>query len=195
MVNTLSKFGVPLDGGGGRGGILQPKMRNRFRVRFINFGPLQGGLELTQQVVNVNKPRVAHEEVQIDSYNSRAWVAGKHTWEPITIMLRDDITNSISRLVGHQQQKQLDHFEQTAFASGVNYKFTTYIDTLDGGNDVTLESWFLEGCFLQNTSFEDLDYATSEVQNISLTVRYDNATLGDGLFPTNPAFIQGSTVG
>ena len=37
---TLSKFGVPIDGSTGRGGILQPKLKYRFRVRFTNFGNL-----------------------------------------------------------------------------------------------------------------------------------------------------------
>ena len=48
---TLSKFGVPIDGSTGRGGILQPKLKYRFRVRFTNFGNLGASpLQLTQQV-------------------------------------------------------------------------------------------------------------------------------------------------
>ena len=37
---TLNKFGVPIDGATGRGGILQPKLKYRFRVRFTGFGNL-----------------------------------------------------------------------------------------------------------------------------------------------------------
>ena len=36
MVETLSKFGVPINGA--RNGMLMPKIRHRFRVRVINFG-------------------------------------------------------------------------------------------------------------------------------------------------------------
>lgn len=185
---TLTKFGVPLgpDGSEGRQGMLQPKLKYRFRVRTVNFGPSNQQINLTQQVMNVTKPKVSHEEVQVDSYNSRAWVAGKHIWEPITLTLRDDITNAASRLVGHQQQKQLNHFEQTAPTAGVNYKFQMFIETLDGGNSVVQEQWVLEGCWLQNVDYDSLDYsAGSEVQMITLNVRFDNATMTES-FITNP---------
>ena len=68
MVETLSKFGVPINGA--RNGMLMPKIRHRFRVRVINFGPIAGGLELTQQVVNANRPNVQFTEQEVHSYNS-----------------------------------------------------------------------------------------------------------------------------
>jgi hypothetical protein len=182
-LETLTKFGVPLGGGEGRGGLLMPKLKYRFRVRFINFGPIAGGLELTQQVMSMGKPAISYEEVTLDSYNSKAYVHGKHSWDNVTCVLRDDITNTVSKLVGHQVQKQVNHFEQTAFAAGQNYKFTTLTEVMDGGNDVVLEQWQLEGCFLQNVQWGDMDYSQSEPQSISLTIRYDNATQSGGLMP------------
>ena len=186
----LNRFGVPLGPGGveGRGGILQPKLKYRFRVITSNFGPSNDQKNLTQQVMNVTKPKLNFDEVQIDSYNSRAWVAGKHTWEMVTLVVRDDITNSVSRLVGHQMQKQLNHFEQTAPAAGVNYKFVMHIQTLDGGNDVVQEDWLLEGCWLQNVDYDSLDYAAgADVQMITMQVRFDNATMTE-TFVENPEF-------
>lgn len=192
MVETLSKFGVPLGGGSGRGGLLQLKYKYRFRVRVINFGPIAGGLDFTQQVQTATKPKLSHEEVKVDSYNSVAYYAGKHTWDPITITLKDDLTNNVSKLVGHQLQKQLNHFEQTGFAAGINYKFVTIIETMDGGNDTVIDSWTLEGCFLQDVEFSELDYAESSFQTISLTIRFDNATMADGLMTALPELIPGN---
>lgn len=194
MVETLTKFGVPMGGGTGRGGLLQLKYKYRYRVRVINFGPIQGGLELSQQVQSVSKPKVSHEEVPVHSYNSTAYYAGKHTWEPITLVVKDDVTNAVSRMVGHQLQKQLNHFEQTGFMAGMNYKFTTIIESMDGGNDVVLETWTLEGCFLQNTDYMELDYSDSSFQTITMSIRFDNATLADGLMPLSPDIIQGVRV-
>lgn len=189
-MGTINNFGVPLGPGGteGRSGVLQPKLKYRFRVRTVSFGPTGPSqqVNLTQQVMNVTKPKISQEEVLIDSYNSKTWVAGKHLWEPINLVLRDDITNAVSKLVGHQLQKQLNHFEQTAPAAGINYKFAMFIETLDGGNDVVQEQWVLEGCWIQNADYDSLDYAASEVQMINLTVRFDSATLSEGLFPTDP---------
>lgn len=192
MPETLSKFGVPLGGGSGRGGILQPKYKYRFRVRVINFGPTAGGIELTQQVQSVAKPTISHDPIAVHSYNSTGYYAGKHTWEPISLVVKDDITNSVSRLVGHQLQKQLNHFEQTGFTSGVNYKFVMMIETMDGGNDGVLETWNLEGCFLENVDYSELAYDDSSFQTITMSVRYDNATLADGLMTALPESIAGT---
>lgn len=178
MVNTLTKFGVPGGiGSNARGGILQPKLKYRFRVTTTSFGPLDNQTNLTRQVMNVTKPKLSFEEVQIDSYNSRAWIAGKHTWEMITLVVRDDITNAVNRLVGHQMQKQLNHFEQTAPSAGINYKFQMNLQMLDGGNDTIQEEWALEGCWLQNVDYDSLDYAAgADVQIITMQIRFDNAT-------------------
>ena len=192
MAETLSKFGVPLGGGGGRGGILQPKAKYRFRVRVINFGPIAGGIELTQQVQSVTKPTIGHESVPVHSYNSVGYYAGKHEWEPISLVIKDDITNSATRLVGHQVQKQLNHFEQTGFTSGINYKFVMLIESMDGGNDGVLETWTLEGCFLENVEYSDLAYDDSAFQTITMSIRYDNATLADGLMTALPEQIAGT---
>jgi hypothetical protein len=43
-MSTLQNFGVPLGGGAGRGGMLQPKTKQKFRVRVTQFGPVNGGL-------------------------------------------------------------------------------------------------------------------------------------------------------
>jgi len=193
MVETLSKFGVPINGT--RTGQFQPKIRHRFRVRVINFGPIAGGLELTQQVVNAARPNVSFEETPLHSYNSIMYFSGKATWQTLQMEIRDDITNSVSRLVGHQLQKQMNFFEQTSAAAGINYKFTTIIEILDGGNEAVFEQWTLEGCFLQSVDYQQLDYSSSEAVTISLTIRYDNATLADGLMELNPQFRPGVTVG
>ena len=197
---TLSKFGVPIDGSTGRGGILQPKLKYRFRVRFTGFGSVgQSPLQLTQQVMNITRPKVSHEEVPIHSYNSVAYMQGKHTWEAINITLRDDINNNISKLVGGQVQKQMNHFEQTSAVSGARYKLCTKIEILDGTSDTELEQWDLEGCFLQNVDYSDGDYAVSEPVQVILTLKYDNAihtAPGDTIFPLSaiPAF-NGDNVG
>lgn len=183
---TLQNFGVPLGGGAGRGGILQPKMKHHFRVRVFRFGPVAGGIELTQQVQSVGRPNASNTPVEVHSYNSIAYYAGKTQWEPIELTVRDDKTNAVSRLIGHQEQKQLNHFQQTMAFAGTNYKFDMYIETLDGGNDGVVEQWFLEGCFLASINWDQFDYQTADPMTIQMQVRYDNATQGGGLMPLIP---------
>ncbi|RYF12646.1 MAG: hypothetical protein EOO77_17095 [Oxalobacteraceae bacterium] len=171
-----------------------PKPKHRFRVRVINFGPIAGGLELTQQVVSVSRPTVAQQPVEVHSYNSVAYYAGKHSWNSIDLSVRDDVTNAVAKLVGHQEQKQMNHFEQTSALAGSNYKFEAYIETLDGGNDGMLEQWYLEGCFLEQINYGEFDYSTADAMTIQMTVRYDNATQSGGLMPENPELKTGPMI-
>lgn len=201
-MSTLNNFGVPMGNGAQGEGILQPKLNYRFRVLLTGFGiGVPATREFTRQVMNATRPKVSHEEVVLDSYNSRSYIAGKHTWEPISIVLRDDAANNLTKLVGSQLQKQMDHRQQLSASgtnlAGLSYKFSTQIQTLDGNSATPIETFFLEGCFIQNVDYGQQDYSSSEPVQITLTLRYDNCIitetgdLGDGsIMPTNP-FNQG----
>ena len=45
-----------------------------------------------------------------------------------------------------------------------------------------METWGLEGCFLQNVDYSDSDYTTNEPVTVTMTIRFDNAlhVPGDG---------------
>lgn len=185
---NLSKFGIPLDGS--KLGILHPKQKYRFRVVWQNFGENNGLREMTQNVVTCTRPKITYNEVELHSYNSVAWVQGKHTFETIEITLRDDITNAVISSVGAQVQKQMNHFEQTSAVAGINYKFAMEIHSLDGTDNEQLESWVLDGCWITSAAYGDGDYASGDPNMVTLTIRFDNATNVSG-----PNTNQGTTVG
>jgi hypothetical protein len=60
------------------------------------------------------------DSIEIPVYNSKIYMAGKHTWSPISINLRDDATAQVQRLVGEQLQKQFDFYEQSSAAAGID---------------------------------------------------------------------------
>ena len=180
-ISTLSKFTVPLanDQSSASQGLLMPKLQYRFRVILENFGVSTPRSEITKQVMDVTRPNLTFDNVTLDVYNSRVYVAGKHTWEPITLTLRDDVNNSVSKLVGEQIQKQFDFFEQSSAASGIDYKFTSRIEMLDGGNGAStpgiLETWELYGSYVESVNYNTLAYNTSDPATITLSIRYDYA--------------------
>ena len=180
-VATLSKFTVPLasDQSASNQGLLMPKLQYRFRLILENFGVSTPRTEITKQVMDVTRPSLTFDETILDVYNSRVYLAGKHTWDPLTINLRDDVNNSVTRLCGEQIQKQFDFFEQSSASSGTDYKFTGRIEMLDGGNGANavtvLETWELYGAYVQNINYNTMAYNTSEPASITLSVRYDNA--------------------
>ena len=180
-ISTLSKLTVPLDSNASASnqGLLMPKLQYRFRVSLENFGVSSPSTELTKQVMDVSRPNVSFEQMTVDIYNSKVFLAGKHTWEPITMNLREDVSNNVQKMVGEQLQKQFDFFEQSSAASGADYKFVTRIEILDGGNGANtasvLETFELYGCYLESTNYNAINYATSEVVTVTLNIRYDNA--------------------
>ena len=189
-VSSLTRMTVPLasDQSNPNQGLLMPKLKYRFRVTFENFGVSTPRTELTKQVIDFARPTATFEEITIDLYNSKMYLAGKASWETITVNLRDDAGGQVQRLVGEQLQKQMDFMEQASASSGIDYKFVTKCEILDGGNGVSvptvLETWEMYGCFLTSANYNDLNYGTSEAVTISLTMRFDNALqtpLGSGV--------------
>ena len=189
-VSSLTRMTVPLasDQSNPNQGLLMPKLKYRFRVTFENFGVSTPRTELTKQVIDFARPTATFEEITIDLYTSKMYLAGKAAWETITINLRDDAGGQVQRLVGEQLQKQMDFMEQASASSGIDYKFVTKCEILDGGNGVSvptvLETWEMYGCFLTSANYNDLNYGTSEAVTISLTMRFDNALqtpLGSGV--------------
>jgi hypothetical protein len=180
-ISTLSKFTVPLanDQSSASQGLLMPKLQYRFRVVLENFGVSTPRSELTKQVVDCSRPNLTFDNITLDVYNSKVYMAGKHTWDPITINIRDDVNNAVSKLVGEQVQKQFDFFEQASAVSGIDYKFTSRIEMLDGGNGAStpnvLETWELYGAYIESVNYNTLAYATSDPVTITLNIRYDNA--------------------
>ena len=180
-ISTLSKFTVPLanDQSSASQGLLMPKLQYRFRCILENFGVSTPRSEVTKQVMDVTRPNLSFDKVTLDVYNSKVYMAGKHTWDPITITVRDDVNNAVTKLVGEQVQKQFDFFEQASAVSGIDYKFTTRIEMLDGGNGAStpnvLETFELYGAFIESVNYNTLAYATSDPVTITMNLRYDNA--------------------
>ena len=192
-VATLTRMTVPLasDQSNPNQGLLMPKLKYRFRVIFENLGVSTPRTELTKQVIDFTRPSVSFEEIPIEIYNSRMYLAGKHTWEQLTVNLRDDASGEVARLVGEQLQKQLDFVEQSSAAAGIDYKFLTRCEILDGGNGnngpVVLETWEVYGCYLSQVNYNDLNYGSNEAVTMTLQIRFDNAIqtpIGSGVGAT-----------
>jgi hypothetical protein len=180
-VSSLTRMTVPLasDQSNSNQGLLMPKLSYRFRVVFENFGVSTPRTELTKQVMTFKRPTASFADIDIPIYNSTLKLAGKYTWAETTCELRDDASGAVSRLVGEQLQKQMDFLEMASAASGIDYKFLTRFEVLDGGNGAAtptvLETWELYGCYLKSADYGSASYAANEPLKITMTIRFDNA--------------------
>jgi hypothetical protein len=176
---TLSQAGIA----GVGNGILHPKHKNRWRVLFTGLGGNLGASagvpnDLSMQVITVTRPSLNFEEIQLDRYNSRAYVGGKHTFDPCQMTVEDDVTNKASNAIQTQLERQQRLIGATGpwlntEATAFGYKFGMTLEMLDG-NETVVEGWKYEGCFLQAVDWTDLDYSTGEKVTINLTVRFDH---------------------
>jgi hypothetical protein len=182
-VASLLNMTVPVasnsDQSAGNQGVLMPLLKYRFRVTFINFGVSSPTTELTKQVMSFARPNVNFNSIEIPIYNSRMYLQGKPEWQPLQVELRDDAQGNVRLLIGEQIQKQFDFAEQASAVSGIDYKFITQFEALDGGNGAAnpnvLETWQLYGCYIQEVNYNNFDYNVNDPATITMTLRYDNA--------------------
>lgn len=180
-VSSLTRMTVPLanDQSPSSQGLLMPKLKYRFRVMFENFGVSTPRTELTKQVIDFTRPTVNFNPVTIDVYNSKMYMAGKPEWSTVTVNLRDDALGTVTKIVGEQIQRQFDFAEQASAVAGIDYKFVTRFEVLDGGSGVhvpnVLETWEIYGCFISNVNYNDFNYGSNDPATITMEIRYDNA--------------------
>lgn len=121
------------------------------------------------------RPSMETEEVEIGFINATRYLAGKTKFGTIDMVLHDPIAPS-----GAQQVTEWLRlvYESVSARSGYAdfYKRDCQLKLLDPVGTV-VELWDLKGCFPTSINFNDLDYNVSDMAEIAVTMRYDNAVL------------------
>lgn len=190
-MSTINDIGIPKIGSG----IYHPKHANRWRVTFANMGGGTDSQPVSMQATKVSRPSVTFKENELHRYNSVAYVAQKHEWEPMKLTLEDDVTSSASAVVQAQLQKQqwligAEGQWLAAAGEGSLYKFVCYLDMLDG-NDQVIEKWTVEGCWIKTAAYGELDYSDGKAVTIDLTLRFDHARQTLGGYAQGPGIATG----
>lgn len=190
-MSTINDIGIPGIGSG----ILHPKQKNRYRVTFANMGGGTDSQPVSMQAKTCTRPKVTFAKIELHRYNSIAYVAGKHSWTPLSITIEDDVSGTASTVLQAQLQKQqwligAEGQWLAAAGEGSLYKFVTYIEQLDG-NDTVIERWTCEGCWLEETDYTDLDYSSGDPVNITLSISYDHARQTIGGYSQGPGVATG----
>lgn len=121
------------------------------------------------------RPQMTFEETTIDWINTKRYLAGKFAFNTLGLAMYDPIAPS-----GAQQTMEwirLAH-ESVSGRGGYAdfYKRDIQLKMLDPIGTV-VELWDIKGAWIQDANYNDLDYASSDAQDIALTLRYDNAVL------------------
>tara|TARA_B100000963_G_scaffold348127_1_gene355260 strand:+ start:751 stop:1239 length:489 start_codon:yes stop_codon:yes gene_type:complete len=121
------------------------------------------------------RPSFTIGEQEINFINAKRYVAGKMTFDTMSITLHDPIAPS-----GAQQVMEWirTHYESVSGRAGYAdfYKRDCQLKMLDPVGTV-VELWDIKGAFLTNANFGDLSYDAEDPADISLTLRFDNCVL------------------
>ena len=145
----------------------EPKLKNRFIMQ-IDGVP-------AYLIKTANRPQVTFDEVELNHMNVKRYVKGKAAWQTLQVTLYDPIVPSAAQAVmewvrlGHESVTGRDGYSDF-------YKKDVTFNVLGPVGDV-VEEWILKGTWIQDATFGDFDFATSDPAEITLTLRYDYAIL------------------
>ena len=139
----------------------EPKTKNRF-IMYVEGVP-------AFMIKTANRPQIQFEEIVLDH------IKGKGAWQPIDVTLYDPVVPSAAQAV--MEWVRLSH-ESVTGRDGYSdfYKKDVTFNMLGPVGDV-VEEWILKGTYIETANFGELDYASSDPAEITLTLKYDYAIL------------------
>jgi hypothetical protein len=156
MADLLMKMPTPYE----------PKRKNRFIVRF------DSSLGINEwYVTSTSRPSAKIKDVEIPFLNTSTYVAGRFTWDAIKVQFKDPIGPSASQALMEWFRLHAESVTgRMGYAAG--YKKNVILEMLDP-TGVVVEKWILEGCFITDLNFGDLNYSQDELATIDCTLRMD----------------------
>ena len=145
----------------------EPKLKNRFIMQVDGIP--------AYMIKTANRPQITFEEVELNHMNVKRYVKGKGVWQQMQITLYDPVVPSAAQAVMEWVRLSL---ESVTGRDGYSdfYKKDVNFQVLGPVGDV-VEEWTLKGTWILDAQFGDMDFATSEPVEITLTLRYDYAIL------------------
>jgi hypothetical protein len=126
-------------------------------------------------IKTANRPSIQFEVVTLDHINVKRKLKGKGEWQDIEITLFDPIVPSGAQQV--MEWVRLSHESITGRDGYADfYKKDLDIFMLGPVGD-KIEQWKIKGAFISNAVFNDLDWASNDPSEITLTLSYDYAIL------------------
>lgn len=142
----------------------EPKRQNRFFAEFAD----ELGIEVWK-VQKFKRPSMKINSVEIDYMNEKNYVAGRYTWNSMTIDFLDPIGPSSSQQLMEWVRLHAESLTgRMGYAAG--YKKNILLKALDP-TGIEVEKWFLEQCMITSIDFGDNDYSTDDLQKISLEIQ------------------------
>ena len=159
-----------------------PRILNPNEIMFTAFEPLQTNRFVfniegipSYLIKKATAPSVELGEIKLDHMNVYRKIKGKADWKDLELSLYAPISPSGQQAV--MEWVRLHHESMTG-RDGYSdmYKKDLSLELFGPVGDVVSE-WIIKGSFIKNASFGNLDFATSEALEITMTIGMDYAIL------------------
>ncbi len=121
------------------------------------------------------RPKFESEEITIHWINATRYLATKYTFGELELVLHDAIAPSGAQQVMEWIRLAHEHVSQRAGYKDL-YSRSIQLKMLDPLGAV-VELWDIKGAWVKSADFGELAYETMEAAEITLSVRFDLATL------------------
>mgnify|MGYP003669456956 FL=1 len=126
-------------------------------------------------IKTANRPTISFEPVTLDHINVKRKLKGKGEWQDVEITMYDPIVPSGAQQV--MEWVRTSHESLTGRDGYADfYKKDVNFFMLGPVGD-KIEQWTLKGAFITSAAFNDLDWASNDPAEITLTLSYDYAIL------------------
>jgi hypothetical protein len=148
----------------------EPKRTNRFIITF----PSSLGIN-SWYVEKASRPTIDIGKKEIKFLNTETYVSSSFKWNEIAVTLRDPIGPSAAQAVMEWVRLHAESVTgRMGYAAG--YKKDIDLELLDPPGAV-VQKWRLEGTFITSANFGSLDYSSSDIADIAVTLRPDRCIL------------------
>ena len=156
MADLLMKMPVPYE----------PKRVNRFIVRFPS------SLDINEWfVTSAARPSAKINSTEIPFLNTSTYVAGRFVWNELRVTFKDPIGPSASQALMEWFRLHAESVTgRMGYAAG--YKKDIELEMLDP-TGVVVEKWILQGTFITDLNFNELDYNNDALATITCSLRMD----------------------
>lgn len=118
------------------------------------------------------RPSLSFKEIEVQHANEVTFLPGKPDWKPINLVLLDIKKNQ--HPVFEWVKNHIYDPKTGDYILDPKFKKEAKLELYDGCGEV-IEKWIFEEAWPSNVEWGDLDYASSEVIMVDLTLRYSRA--------------------
>lgn len=147
--------------------------KRKFRYTF-SLSNICGNLSVPPHYVKTaSRPNLEIEEVELNFLNAKTWIPGKGSWQTMTVTYIDVATNTAAPLF-NWLASVYNFTNPVTLEMGSHrsdYTATANLNILDGCGNL-IETWTMGDVWPTGINFGDLDYSSSDLCEIELTMRY-----------------------